>query len=304
MDRYAAAALTLIDGSVSIPIRPIRATAADPVFCKTWDLGAPEVRITSTPRPSSDGVDEAGGNLGARTVTLELLIRGDGAGVTGGHSPYWYADQLAAMCHPARRPVLQITRDAEPTAGQTWFMGLRGNPWSLTYDRSSAAMLALTLTFTCPSGVLESGLHTVTAAAPNTAAATDWRFNAAFPHGFGNTTGSPYLNCDVGGSAPVNPILYISGPAKNPRLRDENGQRFEFTGLTLVAGQTVQIDMGAGTALVGDPNVGWTENSADVFGTVNFATSTFWQWQPGTHQVALEGDGAVAAQWRDRQLTI
>lgn len=306
MDRYTPAALTLIDGALSIPIRPARATAGDPIACKTWDLGSPEVRITTTPIAGSDGTAESGGYLGSRTVTMDLLIRGDGAKVASGHDPYWYAEQLTAMCHPARTPQLKIVRNSESSAGVAWYLSLRGNPWSLVYERASAAMLSLTLTFTAPLGMFESELHTLTSSTGNTAAATDWHFTAAFPHNFGAATRSPFLTAVVGGTAPINPILYISGPVTDPSLHDDSGQRFDFSGLTLDSGETVQINMGAGTVLKADPHTNGTTNPAnDVFSTVDFATSTFWTWQPGSHKVAfLSTSGSFAVQWRDRKLTI
>lgn len=305
MDRLAPAALTLIDGAVSIPIRPAVATAADPIACRTWDLGAPEVRITSTPRPGSDGVDESNGYLGARTVTFDLLVRGDGADVAGGHDPYWYIDALTGMCHPSRRPVLKIERNSQNSAGVAQFLGLRGNPWSLTYERASAGMITLQLNFTAASGLLESELWTVTSGDTTAVAATDWHFPASFPKGFGPTAAAPSVACTVAGSSAVNPILYINGPAKDPTLRDDTGQVFSFTGLTLISGQTVQIDMAAGTVLVSDPLTGFTDTSADVFHTVDFEDSTFWLWQPGTRRVELlTTAGSFAVQWRDRTLSV
>jgi hypothetical protein len=305
MDRYAPAALTLIDGDISIKVRPPQPAAADPVWCTSWDLGAPEVRVTSTPRPGADGIDETSGYLGSRTVTMDLLIRGDGAGVADGHDAYWYSSRLAGMCHPTRRPVLRIDRQSQDSKDVAYFMGLRGNPWSQVIDKVSASRLEMTLTFTCPSGVIESDLHTVASTQANPDAATDWHFPAHFPHGFGAATGAPILVCDVAGSSPVSPVLYISGPAKNPRIADDLGQKFEFTGLTLAAGQTVQIDMGAGTALVANPDTGWTLSSADVFHTIDFTKSTFWTWPPGPRRVnLLTSSGSFAAQWRDRLMTI
>lgn len=305
MDRYSPAALELIDGDIKIPVRPLIATAADPIACTSWDLGAPEVRITSTPRPGADGVDEGGGYLGSRTVTLELLIRGDGAAVAGGHDPYWYADQLTAMCHPSRRPVLAITRNSETSRGVTWYLGLRGNPWSMTIDRASAARLAMTLSFTAPAGLLESDLHQVVSPTGNDIASTDWRFPAHFPKGFGLTSADPTVTCTISGTGPVAPTLYINGPITNPRIRDDLGNVFAFTGLTLVTGQTVRIDMAAGTVLVADPETGWNNTSADVWHTVDFEDSTFWQWPTGTRKVALLSEtGSFSITWRDRQLSI
>lgn len=305
MDRFAVAALTLIDGTVEIPIRPVNATAGDPIACRTWDLGAPEVRITSTPNPGADGVTETGGFTGARTVTFDLLIRGDGRNTTGGHDPYWYVNALTAMCHPSRRPTLRIQRNDESSAGKVWNLSLRGDPWSLAFERSSAAMLNLQLTFIAASGAFESDLWTVTSGTANTVAATDWHFPAAFPKGFGATSGSPVAKAEVLGTSPISPVLYVSGPAKNPYLRDDLGQKFRFENLNLVAGQTVRIDMNAGTALVSDPETGWSDMSADVFHTVDFEDSTFWVWPPGMRTVSMLSDsGSFAVQWRNRQLSI
>jgi tail protein len=305
MDRLAPAALTLIDGDRSIPIRPPNPSAADPIFCRSWDLGAPEVRITSTPRPGTDGVDEDGGYLGSRTVTMDLRIRGDSATNQLGHDPYWYIDALTGMCHPSRRPVLKIERDSENAAGVAQYLALRGNPWSLTYERASAGIIDLQLTFTAPGGLFESELWTVVSGDATGVDATDWHFPARFPKGFGATSGTPTVALTVKGSSSVNPILYVNGPAKNPHLRDEGGQQFRLDGLTLVSGQTLQIDMGAGTVLVSDPLTGFSDTSADVFHTVDFEDSTFWLWQPGTHRVdLLSNSGSFAVQWRDRFLSI
>lgn len=306
MDRYAPAALTLIDGDLSIPIRPAVATAGDPIACQSWDLGAPDVRITSTPLAGADGTVESAGYFGARTVTLDLLIRGDGKRVTAGHDPYWYVEQLTAMCHPARTPQLKVVRNSESSAGVGWYLALRGNPWSLVYTRASAAMLTMTLSFTAPLGLFESDLRTVNSTNGNPADATDWHFYAAFPHNFGAASNNPFITATIGGSAPVNPILYISGPVTNPYLVDDTGQKFKFTGLSLLSGETVQINMGTGTVLKADPETnGTTAPAADIFNYVDFTVSTFWTWQPGTRKVAFHSNsGSFAVQWRDRKLTI
>lgn len=305
MNRAAVASLTLVDGALAIPIRPQVATADDPIACRQWDLGAPEVRVTSTTRASMDGTDEGAGYFGSRTVTLDLIIRGDRAGIPGGHDPYWYADQLAGMCHPSRRPVLKITRNSEASAGTDWFLTLRGNPWSLAYERASAARLEMTLTFTAPTGYLESELHELSTRTSNTNAATDWHFPMPFPHGFGQADGSPILTVNVVGSGITSPVFYIAGPVTDPLLTDNLGNRFEFSGLKLLSGETVQIDMGAGTVLKTSPATGVTSPADNVFHTVDFAKSTFWQWYPGVHLVALRSSsGSLAVQWRDRKLTI
>ncbi len=305
MQRFAPASLTLIDGDLAIAIRPPVATAGDPIACRTWDLGAPEVRTTSTPIPGADGTIQGGGYFGARTVTMELFIRGDDAGNPNGHDPYWYAAQLAAMCHPQRSPQLKVVRADESSQGRAWYLGLRGNPWSLPYSRASASGLDMTLTFTAPDGYFLSDEHTLSSASTGGVNPTDWHFPAAFPKGFGPASNNPFLTIDVTGGAPVNPVLFITGPITNPKIRDERGQYFAFSNFSLSSGETVRIDMGDGSVLKANTGTELGANLSDVFGAVDFTLSTFWQWQPGTHRVALlSSTGTFAVQWRDRRLAI
>lgn len=305
MNRAARAALTLTDDYATITLRPAVATAADPVMCKQWDLGAPEVRVTSAPRTGADGTDESDGFVGSRTVTFDLVILGDPATKVAGHDPYWYAEQLAAFSHPLRRPTLKISRPSETNIGQTWNLQLRGNPFSVAYGQRAAALLEMQLSFTAPLGLLESDLKTATTGAPSSSPTTDWHFPAAFPHTFGVGYASPTTSLTVGGTAPVAPIITISGPCTDPRIRDDAGNQWKFTGLTLLDTQAVQVNMDSGTVLRADAITGTINSDADVFHLVDFGVSTFWRWLPGDHSVSYVADsGSAVVQWRDRQMTI
>lgn len=305
MDRLARAALTLTDSYATVVVRPPIATSRDAVICRSWDLGAPEVRNTPVARSGADGTDVGAGYLGARSVTLDLVIFGDPDGVTGGHGPYWYAEQLAGFTHPLRSPVLQITRGSDDANGQLWSLALRGTPFSISYGSRAASLLEMQLNFTAPLGLLESPLNSLSSSQISTALATDWHFPAAFPHTFGLNTGGPSVSAVVTGSAPSYPVIYLNGPATNPEVRDSTGNRFVFSGLTLGSGQTVQIDMQAGTVLLADPTTGVVNVDADIYHTVNFAVSSFWRWLPGTYQVSyIATTGSMVVQWRDRRFTI
>lgn len=305
MNRPSPAELVLVDGDTSITVRPRNANAGNPVMCKEWDLGTPDMRYTAVPRPGADGVDQGAGFLGSRQVALALQILGDAIGNSGGHDPYWYAQKLVAMTHPSRRPTLQITRDGGDLAGKTWSLSLRGLSHDLSYTRRSAAMLELTLNFVCPDGVLQGPLQSVQSPRAG-GAGGGLVFPMHLPADFGHSSLlNPLMTITVGGAAPVWPTIYISGPCKNPRLRDEQGNEFVFAGLTLLSGELVQIDMSAGTVM--KAGTGTTEISDDdsVYHLVDFATSTFWQWQPGVHTVRYIATGGTATvQWRDRALTI
>lgn len=289
------ASLALVDGAETITIRPTRATAGDPIICRSWDLGAPDVRSAAADRTNQDGVIDTAGFTGARTVTLELVILGD-----LNNSPYHYAERLAAMTHPYRRPKLRITRNSPEATGQTWEMVLRGNPYSLSYGRTAAAMLEMQLSFSAPTGYLEGDYQGYTSALASVQPSTGITFPITFPLDTGTAIASnPLLTLTVGGSAPVSPLMFIYGPSVAPKLVCETGEQFSMPGLNLLSGQIVQIDMAAGTVLLdGSP-------TASLFSTVDWTVSTFWRWFPGVHVVNyVASTGRMGVFWRDRRFTI
>lgn len=301
-----AAELTLTNGSDTIKIRPRFATAGDPVMCRTWDLGSPDVRFVSTPNPGADGVTESVGFAGSRQVTLDLAILGGKDPATGTiHDAYWYVNKLARMAHPWAEPILTITRYDETTGGEDWRMVLRGNPYTLTYGKLAAAMVELQLTFTCPLGLLESHVRRFNTPQRNPGTRTDWIFPAAFSKGFG-TVGStnPFISIPVGGDAAIQPTFYITGPAKNPELRS-GSDRFRFDGLTLDGGQSVKIDMASGDILLSSSNPLQIPNDMSAYNLVDWTVSTYWTWTPGLHPLIFYSDtGSVRVEFSERRMTI
>lgn len=299
------AQLVLKNGADTIPIRPVPATAGDPVMCRTWDLGAPDVRYVSTPNPGADGVTESAGFLGSRQVTLDLQILGDSnPDYVNTHDAYWYVNKLARMAHPWATPVLEITRGDETTRSEIWRMNLRANPYSLVYGKTSAAMVEIQLSFVCPLGLLEKELSLIPAPPPNIGARTDWVFPATFPKGFG-TVGSiyPILTLSVGGDAAIQPRIYLTGPAVNPDMRSGE-DRFRFNNLTLGVGETVKIDMATGDILI---NRGQSPIPDDMsaYALVDWTVSTYWTWTPGIHQIIFYSETATATvEYSERRLTI
>lgn len=291
----APAQLVIYDDRDAITLRPERATADDPIICRQWDLGAPEVRSSTADRAHSDGTIDRAGYTGSRTVTFDLQILGDRDG-----SAYAYAERLTAMCHPSRRPVLRASRSTPEAYGQTWEMLLRGNPFSVSYGRRAAALLEMQLSFTAPMGYLEGDNQGYESAQASANATTGIVFPEVMPLSIApGTAANPLLTLRVGGSAPIHPVLYFFGPAVNPEIRSDDGERFKFTSLTLSEEQFVQVDMATGTVLLnGDP-------AATIFHLVDFSASTYWTWDPGVHVVRyLATSGRMAVHWRDRRFTI
>lgn len=298
------AELKLVNGTDTIVIRPKVAGALDPILCKQWDLGAPELRFTTVANPGSDGTTESDGYLGQRTVTMEVVVMGGKDPVTGAvHDAYWYASKLTQMQHPRATPVLQITRDDELNAGKTWNMALRGGGYTAPFTSRSAALLEMSLTFVCPGGLIDGPLLSFTTPTSGAGGNTDLDFPTSLPFTFGLTGSTfPQLNLNVGGDATVIPTVYISGPVKNPEVRSGD-DKFVFDGLTLIAGQTVQIDMASGAIRLGSG--GQITDDMNAYNTVDWAKSSFWAWQPGFHNVRFYSTtGSVTVQYRERRLTI
>jgi hypothetical protein len=311
------AALRLVNANESIMIRPDTARPTDPIMCQSWDLGAPDMRYTSVPNPGADGVTESAGFLSARTVVLDLQILGDRhPDGTNSHDAYWYADRLIAMTHPTASPQLEIRRKDETTSsaafpeGEIWRMRLRGNPHSLAFGSRAAALLELQLSFQCTSGILEGPIKRSDMPPGVGGGTVEWKFDAKFPKTFSGTLEAhPVLTVDVGGELAVYPVIYISGPCTDPELRSVvvrtgEGEVFRFEGLTLATGETIQIDMGAGSIRYSRAD-GTITDDMSVYGAVDWGVSTFWTWLPEPHQLRfMSSTGSVTVELRERRLNI
>lgn len=286
------AELTLINGTDTVVIRPRVATSADPVFCRQWDLGAPDVRVTATPIPGSDGTEEGPAFLGARTITLDLTIQGSAI-----RSAYDYLTTLTKMSHPLQKPVLKVSR-ATGTA-ETWTLPLRGNPFSVQWTRRSAALIDVQLSFTSPGGLLEGPLRSYEFQAAGTESG-GLVFPSDFPEDFGTgASTNPYRAIDVGGMAPVSPTLYFQGPLTGAEAYTDDNERFRMPDLILAAGQLAMVDMETGDVLLdGNP-------ANSLYHLVDFDVSSFWRWNPGRHIVRHVGNsGRLTVQFTERALTI
>ncbi len=286
----APARLRLADSHDDITVRQVPAGSGDPVVCREFDPGAPEIRESVQPRTGGDGTIDASAYTGSRVVTFDLVVFGDQT-----DSAYGYAERLAAMAHPTRRPWLYVQREG---LGEEWRIGLRGNPFSIAYGRRAAALLELSLTFTAPEGYFESGVRGIdSGAAPATSEGLI--LPTTFPIVLGGDIGSFNHPLTVGSSVPVAPLLYFYGPAADPRAELATGEVFSTAGLGLDSGQFLQVDMAAGTVLLNG------DRGSSVYHLVDWSESSFWRLHPGTNYVSYgTSQGRMYLQWRDRRLTV
>lgn len=287
------ARLSLVDGSEEIVIRPAKPGADSPVLCKSWEVGAPAIREAVSDQIGSDGVNDGTVYTGAGSITLDLIIRD-----APGESAYGLLERVAAMAHPSRRPYLYAARGA---AGENWRIELRGNDFSLTYDRLAGARLAVQLVFSTPLGLWESPERDSTMLADNERG-LGLVYPVTYPVSYGTAGAtSPPATIVNGGSIPIAPILRLYGPTAatdDPEVRLSTGERFGFTNLFIDTGDYVEVNMSTG--LVGVNGLA----DASRYSYINWAISSFWRVPPGTSTVAVTGANYLTAHWRDRRLTV
>jgi len=96
------------------------------------------------------------------------------------------------------------------------------------------------------------------------------------------------LTCVNLGSAPAPPVITLTGPMTNPRVRNvPAGPTSVNAGVlqldaTITAGQTVVIDASDGTIIR-------TTDGANLYGKLNFTASQWWSLEAGSNLVTVEG---------------
>lgn len=139
-------------------------------------------------------------------------------------------------------------------------------------------------------------LHTEDA--QGAAAAAGAPFPWVFPITFGGSSGSTLsLTATNAGDIEVAPLLRIVGPAKNPQLRNGSTDQWLYVdGLELAAGQWLEVDMAARTAV--------RDDGTSAYHLVRFPSSSWWTLRPGSNSVELwatgtDGTTVLEAIWRD-----
>ncbi len=260
------------------------------------EMPLPVVRDVAHVKADADGTWDQTAFVGARAVTLTVVALAEGA-----QDVQRRMDAIRAYLRPALRFALQW--ESAPGSGDLRRLTVRGNSNDVTYKtptfvRSSVGLIA-------PGGVIESEvLHSTT----------------ILPAGFGEEPGRTYdLTFDrvypTEGTEPTEIIVHNSGsadvstwlarlygPCTNPTLENVTvGAELAFIGLTLAAGEYVELDTGAHSALLnGNP-------ALSVYDRLSPVTSAWWPLVPGDNRVGFSaqstGAGAQAViEWRDAWL--
>jgi len=204
-----------------------------------YDLGFPEIRAVTDLNADGDGETDLTQYFGARVVTLEVRVTGT-------------AVERQNRVMTLRRymaPNLRVELLWDAAYGSVRMLG-RADRFAAVVGEAMTRQVAR-VGWRVASGLIESQTVTQTVILPGAGAVTgrvyDLEFDRVYPAG--STPGQALIN--VGGTAPVWPLLRLYGPCTLPDVQIvTSGARWRFAAggvLTLLAGDWVDIDTYART---------------------------------------------------------
>ena len=234
------------------------------------------VRAVSEDWANADGSSDTTKWVSSAAVTIDLAA----VGAAGGDSIGQVLDKIGGLCLPWARPWLVVTDTEWPAPRQ---IQLRFDSHSHQYELDTIRQVQLS--FKGPRGLWEDTtlqIFDIGADVPDSTglvftSASGTLAHSATGYVFPASTGQSPSVIGISGNARPRWTAKLYGPATGPKLtRADTGQSVNFTdGLTLGAGQYLQIDPQARSALLGnDPD-------ASRLANLDFATSEWFPLDPG-----------------------
>lgn len=230
--------------------------------------------------PDMDGTIDTTALAGAGSLTIGVRL------VPGADSFDAREQRLRAFARPRLRPVLRIDlQDGSPVRVATLSRGVVDTQTRRPTHQDIVAQWVI------PSGVLEAAeLSTVEVFPASTAPSPGMTFDAAFDLSFGGGSGViGATTIEPGGTADVWPIIRVYGPCVDPAIEHvERGQQIAFAGLTVAAGDFVEIDTRQRT-------IRYNANAADPrYSSVDWAVSSWWPLSPEEQSIVFDPAGSSA----------
>jgi hypothetical protein len=242
------------------------------------DVGFPAVRPVTQSRPDEDGELDTTALYGAAAVSMDLML------IPGALTLTALVDELRSFCHPASRPYLVVERD-----GQQRRMRLR-------VDQQSAPITTplyqhVQAQWRAPDGVWEALTEQIGTSDAVTAGSGGRTYPRTYSLSYAASSPVGAVTVTNDGTVPVRPVLRLYGPATDPRVENQStGERLIFTGLSLLAGDWLEIDCREKTARLN----GLVSQSR--LSRLDFANSTYLRLLRGMNTVRYYpvsfGDGA------------
>lgn len=261
------------------PVLRLEALGLDPLVLdfaagyavQMLDLGDAATRAVVQDAPDADGTIDTTQFVGARVVAMSVQLIPKFSGV----SKELMRRRLRAFTHPRLRPILYMQLDGQAEQ----LIRLRRSTWSNLIQNPSYAPVALQ--FVAPDGIIESAeLHTANANASATGLEGGFTFDLSFDLTFTGGVVIGETSVVNAGDADAYPLIRLYGLCTEPTIVNETtGQTLAFVGLTINAGDFVEIDTRAKTVRYnGDP-------ANSQYNKFDFANSEWWTLQPGTNVI-------------------
>jgi hypothetical protein len=273
----------LVDGEREMMLLP-----RDGVVLQRLDLGYPATRELAEPRTADDGEHDTTSLHGGRSVAVDMLL------IDVDADPV--LDELRSFCRPADRPYLYVSAGG-------WESERRIR---LRKDQQSAPVTAefpppvrqVQAQWKAPDGVLEAAEQTTTVISAEVHSSTGLEMTVAsglsvtVASGVAMTVGTSgsAVIVDNTGSMDAHWVARLYGPCTGPRFSlDSVGVSLAFPGLTIPAGEYVELDSRARTAHAnGDATI-------SRLNALDFASSTWWRLPAGANQVRYHPDSGASA---------
>lgn len=253
---------------------------------QSLNVGAPTTRGVSSDLPLADGTDDTTTYVGARAVSIGILLR-----ASTGRTRLQNRDALAQRCHPGLRGELVYDADLLCVDGSTRRILVRADQVSAPVDNPISTAVQVTLIgYT---GLIEAITATVLDVPPLPAAEGaefDWEWPVVWPEAAPEPT-----TATSAGTMAAWPTIRIDGPCAGPAVWCGD-KVLSFPGFEVEAGHFLLIDSAARTVLL--------DGVTDRRSALDAAVSSWWQIQPGDNDVMFvpERSGSpstVTVTWRD-----
>jgi len=275
-------------------------------FCSSLDLGYPEIRDVTNPRPDQDGLDDRTMYMGGRTVSIDITaITGAGARIDA------VASQFAPFMRPSARPQLHYILDRPGAHERVMTVRPSGYAWPVV----GADQRDIQLQFMAADPVAYDPT-TQTGSAWSGATGAPGRnypltFNRIYPVGSGSSTTA---NLVSNGDLPVFPLLRVYGPISGAivqltnRYPDSTQNLIAIyfkAGYNIGAGNWVDIDSARRTAYAN------SDHTQNVINQIDWTQTNQWPYiapAPAYCQLLMQGTNTsgitqVQAFWNDRYLS-
>lgn len=267
------------------------------IYRTAIDFGATNPRQVSTPRPLRHGTTNRTKVLGDRSVTMTLeLFDADTSDVTVRD----WLDRLAPWCDPERRSFLYFTDPAgahDPARRGERRIRLVADKMSAPREHPTSVMVAAS--WIGYRGVLEDAAETTATVVPADDA-PGWSPPLVPPLTFPGPLPAIGTTVHQIGTTAAEITARIHGPITGPVLTNvTTGELVSFPGLVLRAGEWLDLDFAAPSAL--------QDGTANRYGRLDFALSTWWRLPMGQSVITLTGesitpDARAELAWRSPYL--